>query len=330
MNSAGGTKLFSAFCDWPRTTAVTMPELSLERPIFLLAAIIPIAIAVWLVIRSGRRIAIPIDHGTLPSRSVVHVLISTAEMLLPILLLIAVVIACIPLAAGSPINQRKLTNIEFCVDCSGSMTAKFGEGNRYDASMKAINEFLNYREGDAFGLTFFATDVVRWCPLTRDTSAFRCALPFMKPDSQRAIGGGTMIGRALTNCRKVLEQQASGDRMIILVSDGQSADLYNGADQEIAKELLAAGISLYGIHIGSSEIPAEIMSLTAATGGDAFVSGDPAMLDIVFRKIDLMSPAEIETVGIEYIDYLQPFCLAGMGILALWILTSFGLRYTPW
>jgi Ca-activated chloride channel family protein len=302
----------------------------LERPWMLFTIIIPIAILAWIWRRRGRRVAVPLDHGVRPSRRVIQVLISLSESLLPAILTVAIVIACIPLTAGNPVSQRRLTNIEFCVDCSGSMTAKFGEGNRYDASMKAINEFLSYRDGDAFGLTFFATDVVRWCPLTRDTSAFRCALPFMKPDSQRAIGGGTMIGRALINCRKVLEEQADGDRMIILVSDGQSADLSNGTDLEIAKELLAAGITVYGIHIGSTEIPAEILSLTAATGGEAFVSGDPKALESVFRRIDTMKPAQIETVGIEYVDSLQPFCVTGLGVLSAWILSSFGLRYTPW
>jgi Ca-activated chloride channel family protein len=302
----------------------------LERPWILFTIIAPIVVIAWVWARRGRRLAVPVDHGARPSRSVFQVMISLAESLLPALLIIAIVIACIPLTAGNPVSERRLTNIEFCVDCSGSMTAKFGEGNRYDASMNAINDFLSYRDGDAFGLTFFASDVVRWCPLTRDTSAFRCALPFMKPDSQRAIGGGTMIGRALINCRKVLQEQADGDRMIILVSDGQSADLSNGAELEIAKDLQAAGISVYGIHIGSTEIPAEILSLAAATGGEAFVSGDPTALDSVFRRIDTMKPAEIETVGIEYIDFLQPYCMIGLGLLGSWILSSFGLRYTPW
>jgi len=302
----------------------------LERPWMLFMIIIPMAVLAWIWARRGRRVAVPLDYGTRPSRSVIQVLISLSESLLPAILTVAIVIACIPLTAGNPVSQRRLTNIEFCVDCSGSMTAKFGDGNRYDASMKAINEFLSYRDGDAFGLTFFATDVVRWCPLTRDTSAFRCALPFMKPDSQRAIGGGTMIGRALINCRKVLEEQVKGDRMIILVSDGQSADLANGNELEIAKELQAGGITVYGIHIGSTEIPAEIVSLTTATGGEAFVSGDPAALDSVFRRIDTMKPAQIETVGIEYIDSLQPFCVAGLGLLGVWGLSSFRLRYTPW
>ena len=314
----------------PQSFALALFGLSLERPWLMPAIIVPIAIAVWIWARTGRRVAVPVDHGVRTSRSVILAMISLVETLLPAILLIAILISCIPLATGNPVSQRRLTNIEFCVDCSGSMTAPFGEGNRYDASMKAINEFLSYREGDAFGLTFFASDVIRWCPLTRDSSAFQCALPFMKPNSQRAIGGGTMIGRALVNCRKVLEEQTAGDRMVILVSDGQSADLSNGADQEIARELQAAGIAVYGIHIGSTEIPAEILSLTQATGGEAFVSGDPAALETVFHRIDSMKPAEIETVGIEYIDYLQPFCLAGLVILGTWMLSSFGLRYTPW
>ena len=307
-----------------------MFDLSLERPWFLFAMVVPLTISIWIWRRRGRRIALPVDHGIRASRSVLHWLVTLSETLLPVVLAIAVLIACIPLATGNPTTQRRLTNIEFCIDCSGSMSAKFGEGDRYDASMKAINEFLNYREGDAFGLTFFASDVVRWCPLTRDTSAFRCALPFMKPNSQRAIGGGTMIGRALTNCRKVLEEQDNGDRMVILVSDGQSADLSNGGDAAIAKELQAAGIVMFGIHIGSPEIPGEIMNLASSTGGEAFVSGDPEALEAIFRSIDSMKPAEIETVGIEYVDYLQPFCLAGLIALCAWMLSAFGLRYTPW
>lgn len=307
-----------------------MFDLSLERPWFLLAMVAPLAIAVWIWRRKGRRIALPVDHSIRASRSVLHWLLTVSETLLPSVLAIAILIACVPLVTGNPTTQRRLTNIEFCIDCSGSMSAKFGEGDRYDASMRAINEFLSYRDGDAFGLTFFASDVIRWCPLTRDTSAFRCALPFMKPNSQRAIGGGTMIGRALTNCRKVLAEQDNGDRMVILVSDGQSFDLYNGGDAAIAKELQAAGIVMFAIHIGSSQIPAEIMNLASSTGGEAFVSGDPEALEAIFRRIDAMKPAEIESVGIEYIDYLQPFCLAGLVVLGASMLSAFGLRYTPW
>jgi Ca-activated chloride channel family protein len=303
---------------------------SFQHPWVLLGLILPALLLLRPWKLRGREVALPLDFGSRPSRTLTGRLIAAAESLAPALLAFAILIAANPQTTGSPITQRKLTNIEFCVDCSGSMLAPFGDGNRYDASMKAINEFLHFREGDAFGLTFFASDVVRWCPLTRDVSAFECSLPFMRPDSQRAIGGGTMIARALSACRKFLEEQSAGDRMIILVSDGQSFDLMNGGDQQTANDLKQAGITLFAIHIGESEIPAEISSIAQATGGEAFVSGDPNALTTVFQRIDSMKPAEIEQVGIEYVDALAPFCSAGLAVAALAAVAAFGLRYTPW
>ncbi|MBL8817719.1 MAG: VWA domain-containing protein [Planctomyces sp.] len=302
-----------------------------QRPFWLLAIVIPILMLMWVWKRRNRRIAMPYDHRRDPVegrgwwRTV-----STAESLLPACLGIVILILALPLTTGNPITERSLSNIEFCVDCSGSMTAEFGEGNRYDASMKAINEFIGIRQGDAFGLTFFASDVIRWCPLTTDSSAFRCALPFMAPDSQRAIGGGTSIGRALLYCRKVLAEQETGDRMIILVSDGQSGDLYNNQDIEIGRQLAADRIVVYGIHIGDTDVPEQIMNLTGETGGTAFVSGDPAGLDQIFRRIDEMRPAEMKSVEVEQIEHFGPFCLAALSVLGLSVMCSFGLRYTPW
>ena len=301
-----------------------------ERPWLLPLLALPALLLAWIWRGAQRPVALPLDHGVRADRRVLRSLLMFAECLPALLLAVAILQLCVPLATGSPVTQRKLTNIEFCVDCSGSMTAAFGEGTRYDASMAAIREFLDFREGDAFGLTFFASDVVRWCPLTRDTSAFACALPFMKPDSQRAIGGGTMIGRALINCRRVLEEQASGDRMIILVSDGQSSDLLNGANEERARELQQAGITLFCIHIGDPNIPDEIVTMARLTGGEAFVSGDPAALQSVFQRIDGMKPAEIEQVAVEYVDEFRPFCAGGMVLVLLWLLASYGLRYVPW
>lgn len=318
------------------TTEITSRLLELTgvgllRPWWIPAAVVPLALLIWLWRRSGRRLALPLDERTSPVAGTGwRRLITGVESLLPVLLLLLVVIAGIPLTLGNPITERSLSNIEFCVDCSGSMTAEFGEGNRYDASMKAINEFLDLRRGDAFGLTFFASDVVRWCPLTTDSSAFRCAIPFMKPDSQRAIGGGTSIGRALRYCRKVLIEQDTGDRMIILVSDGQSADLHNNQDVEVGRELAADDIVVYGIHIGESEIPDQITNLTTQTGGAAFVSGDPTGLTEIFRKIDEMQPAELRSAAIEQVEDFRPWCIAAMGTLILSVLCSFGVRYTPW
>lgn len=324
VNAIAGSN--EAASGWSRL----IPELMFDSPGRLWLLIVPLLLLIWVWKRSGRRLALPLDYRTSGSRKTLGAMITLMESTPAVILAAVILILAGPLRTGSPIRERRLTNIEFCVDCSGSMTAKFGEGDRYDTSMKAINEFVSLRKGDAFGLTFFATDVIRWCPLTRDASAFQCALPFMKPDSQRAIGGGTMIARAVQNCRKTLLQEDSGDRMIVLVSDGASSDLMDGVSQDLGRELKAANIALFAIHIGGDVIPEDITTMATASGGTAFVSGDQAGLEQVFTRIDAMKPVELETVGIEYIQNFQPFCLLAGCFALVWGLGSFGLRYTPW
>ena len=48
---------------------------------------------------------------------------------------------------------------------------------------------------------------------------------------------GTMIGKALLACKEILTSREEGDRMIILVSDGESFDLMDGNDESVAQTL---------------------------------------------------------------------------------------------
>src|SRR5439155_25312129 len=121
-----------------------------------------------------------------------------------------------------------LTNIQLCLDISGSMTAEFGDGSRYDAAAKAVDEFLNYRKGDAVGLTFFGNNFLHWCPLTSDTSAVRCAPPFMRPENVPPRFGGTEIGRALRACKSVLMERQEGDSMNVQFKYGDRFELGGG------------------------------------------------------------------------------------------------------
>src|SRR5690606_27461214 len=181
---------------------------------------------------------------------------------------------------------------EFPIDISASMTAKFGEGTRYDASMAAITDFVKARSGDAFGLTFFGNSVMHWTPITTDPSAILCSVPYMRPESAPPGFGGTEIGRALLACQGRLQKVEKGDKMILLVSDGMSADLGNGRDQQIAAELKQNGITVYAIHIGGGNVPDQIINITSITGGEAFAPEDIDAMSKVFGKIDAMEQAE--------------------------------------
>ncbi|HXG09962.1 MAG TPA: vWA domain-containing protein, partial [Gemmataceae bacterium] len=254
-------------------------------PGVLLALLVPAALLVWVWRGERRRLVLPFDYGR-PGRGLGwRIILGVAESLPPLLLAVVIVLLAGPQQLGEPKEKRVLTNIELCLDVSGSMTAPFGDGTRYDAAMKEAEAFCSYRKGDAFGLTFFGNNYLHWCPLTSDVSAIKCSPPFMRPENLPPGFGGTEIGKALRACRKVLAERQEGDRMIILISDGESFDLHGGNAEAIARELKNDHITVFAVIIGMDRIQDEIVTITATTGGEAFLAGDPEALTAVFRRI---------------------------------------------
>lgn len=304
--------------------------MSFTQPWLLLLLALPLVLGWRIWRRGGGRVVLPFDHHPHRGGGWLRVGLDLAESLLPLLAAVGIAIAAGPVRTAEPKARRVLTNIEFCVDISGSMLAPCGDGTRYDASMAAIDRFLGVREGDAFGLTFFGTSVLHWAPLTTDTSAIRCAVPFMKPDLVPPWFGGTAIGKALLACAEVLDEREEGDRAIVLVSDGMSMDLGDGNEAAVAKVLKEKRINVWAIHVADEPIPAAIVDLAAATGGGAFASSDPGTLAEVFGRIDSMQRTRMEKTATETIDFFAPFSIAGLSLLTLATACAFGLRYSPW
>jgi Ca-activated chloride channel family protein len=197
--------------------------------------------------------------------------------------------------------------------------------------MQAMNEFLTYRKGDSFGLLAFGHSNLQWVPLTTDVSAFQCAPPFLRPENLPPwFQGGTFIGKALQDSEKHLLAAEEGDRMIVLFSDGESFDLRNGEDVRIAQSLKENNITVYGIHVAEGAPPAEVSVIASVTGGQMFAAGDPNALKEVFRRIDEMQQAPIKRLTPDPIDFFKPYTIAGLSLSGLWLLSLFGLRYTPW
>jgi Ca-activated chloride channel family protein len=302
-------------------------------PWVLFALVVPGALLIWVWasrwIPAGGRTVLPFDHGRRGGGWIWWAVLGLAESIPPLLLAAAVFLLAGPQKYGAPETKRRMTNIQFCVDVSGSMIAPFGEGNRYDGAMKAIDKFLDYRKGDSFGLTFFGDNFIHWCPLTTDPSAIRCSLPFMRPEVAPYWFGGTNIGKALQGCKKLLAEREEGDRMILLVTDGFDFDLETVGPQ-IAKEFKDANITVFAVIVGYHQIQDAIVTVTRGTGGDAFTVDDPEALKSVFQKIDQMKQAKVEKTIAEPMDNYRPYAVAGMILLGLGNLCLFGLRYTPW
>lgn len=308
--------------------------MSFAQPWVLILAAIPLALAVWEARREGHRVRLPFDHHPLIGAKRMPALLLLFNLMPALVLLSAVLLLAGPKALGPPREERVLTNIEICLDVSGSMSSPMASApdgaSRYVTAMAAIDYFTRQRQGDAMGLTIFGGDVVRWCPLTRDTSAIRSATPFLDPETLPAALMSTRVGNALRFCNKVLSEQPEGDRLIILLTDGFSSDLGGGQARVIGNELLTSNITVHAIHVGDGGPPAQLSEVVAPTGGEVFAATNLASLTSVFDHISRMQPIRIKPSQREAIDYFSPFAALGLSALGLYTISLLGLRYTPW
>ena len=306
--------------------------MSFAYPWVLMALVIPILLIVWAWTRHGQRVVLPFDHGTQRPGNGLKALLNIGATLPPLMLAVAIFLLAGPQQLAEPKSKKVMTNIQFCLDVSGSMTASFGDGDRYEAAMEAINDFVEKREGDAYGLTVFGGHYIHWIRLTNDPSAFKYAMPFLGPRNLPTwFSGGTAIAMALDKCIDVMVEREEGDRMIVLFSDGYSGDFGGGNDERIAAKLAANDIRVYAIHVADGGIPPQIQTVANRTGGAAFSAGDPKGLEMVFKSIDEMAETRIEKISAESMDNFKPYSIAGISILGLsMVALLLGVRYTPW
>ncbi len=297
------------------------------HPWVLLLLCVPVLLGFWLVQRRAWGVAMPFDHRTHRPRRVLAVVLPAFDALPALVLGIVIVILARPQVLRVPEQQRVLTNIQICLDVSGSM----GGGDRYGAAKAAIEEFTRARKGDAMGLTIFGSEQVRWMPLTKDLQAIRNALPFADPANQPLQMGGTSIGAAIRFChRNMVAESTDGDRVLIVVSDGVSFDLTGSMPDEVAQELRDDHITLYYVHVGTGRSTAVLTDIAELSGGEAFIAADRQAVERVFHHIDRMQPARFAPSTAIPMDHFAPFALAGLGVLGIWVLGLLGMRYTPW
>jgi len=302
--------------------------MSFSLPLLLILLILSLAVIFNVWFRKGHPVTLPVDYSDADKGQGLGFAVNFASMFPALIFAIVIVILAGPTIKGEPEEEKVLKNILFCLDCSGSMTASFGSKTRYDAAMEAMNNFTSYRkdEGDSFGLTAFGTNFLHWIPITEDTSCLKNSTPFLDPKKMGGVFGGTMLGKALRGCLEVLEKKEEGDKMIILVSDGQSSDDVTGP----ANELKEAGVIVYSIFIGNGSTPMELYTLANATGGSVFTPNDKGALKKVFKKIDTMQTSKYKKSETRDEDFFLPFSIAGLSLLGLYVLSLFGLRFTPW
>jgi Ca-activated chloride channel family protein len=300
------------------------------HPQFLWLLCLPLAVLFAVCMARGRPLMLPLDGTGAADSHALRVGANIAASLPALLLGLAILLASRPQVTGVPEDERVMDNILFCLDASGSMSSDIsGKGRSFDQALEAIRKFTSYREGDSFGLTVFGNEVWHWVPVTRDTSAIAHAAPFLDPRKLPPWFGGTRIAYALLACRDELVKRETGDRLIILLSDGGSMDIAGADGVRCAMDLKSSGVVVHCVHIGGS-VPEGMRTIAGLTGGRVFTALDRAALDAVFADIDQMQKSKFRKKAPESIDFHAPFCTAGLALLGVYIACLFGLRYTPW
>lgn len=307
-------------------------------PKLIVLLVIPVALLFWEWVRQGRPLVIPFDDVRQRRGWLVGLPVLLANSLPAVLLALAIVFLARPLTYAPPATKRELTNIQIVLDSSTSMVFNtYGpqEGSkpytRFHGAMDAVEKFLTMREGDAFGLTIFSRQFLHWVPLTQDTKAIRMAgkiiWPEMFPDE---IWGHTFIAKALNGAIAPLSQHAEGDRMIILITDGEGEDIGGGREQEVIAKLKRNRIVVFTVAMNDEGFTPGLENIANETGGQAFKALTPQALKAVFDRIDQMKKVEVRETKPEVIDHFEPFLVPGLILLAAQVLVLFGVRFTPW
>ncbi len=311
--------------------------MTFAHPQLIVLLVIPVTMVFWEWVRKGRPLVMPFDHVRQRRGWLLGGLVRTANCLPATLLALAIILLARPLAFAPPKTERKLSNIQIVLDASTSMFEPYGPQDgeepytRYDGANDAIDKFLTVREGDSFGLTIFSRQFIHWVPLTQDTEAIRLARPFIVPDAfPDYLWGFTYIAKALNGAIDPLSQHDEGDRMIIVLTDGEGEDTKNGAERPLIAKLRRHGIVVFAVSLRNEGPDPALINIARQTGGQLFTALTPQALDVVFDRIDQMKKVEIRSKQPQVIDHFEPFLLPALILLGVQLLAIFGLRFTPW
>lgn len=142
--------------------------------------------------------------------------------------------------------RRRGLDILILLDTSRSMLAEDIKPNRLQQAKWGVRDLVHQLQGDRLGLVTFAGDSYLQCPLTIDYAAFLMTLDDVY------VGviprGGTAIARALRTAIETFEKQSEGERVVILITDGED---HEGDPLALVDELKAKGVRVYAVGVGS-------------------------------------------------------------------------------
>lgn len=187
-------------------------------------------------------------------------------------------------------------DVYIALDTSRSMLAEDIKPNRLENAKLELKTLIRRLQGDRIGLITFAGTAFIQCPLTLDYGMVEDVLDSV--DYRSVLVQGTSIGDAIRKAIASFKEVPKGNKMIILLTDGEDQDT---EPLVAAEEAAAEGIYIYCIGIGSDkgELIPEVDEAGNKTG--SFKEDDKG--EKVLTKLDSNTLREIaaKTNGKAYI-----------------------------
>ena len=236
---------------------------------------------------------------------------------------LVVIAAAQPYRLGPPIEHIEVSReVLLALDVSGSMDTRdmFAQEqriSRMDSVQRVVNQFLQERESERFGLAIFGSQAFPYVPFTSDTTLLQQKTDEIYPGiagEQTAIGD--VIGVAIT----LFEQSDVPEKVAILLTDG--SDTASSLPPEAAARLAADNdVTIHAVAFGQTDpsqgasreevIDLEMLETIAVmTEGQVFVGDDHETLQDIFNELDNLLTSENDPLYWSQNEFLFHYPLA--------------------
>ncbi len=214
-------------------------------------------------------------------------------------------------------REEDTVDIMIVFDMSKSMDQTDLPRDRMDAAQRVVRRFLRRSKHDRVGLVVFGQQAMLRCPLSQDTRVVEEIVRDLVigdvPALGTAIGDGLALALAQlrrssgtcdpavvpTTCQDGLTCSADGtcqgkkNKVVILLSDGDSNWVTRFEPDEAALEAQRMGVKVYTILVGREDgwfggmsvNPATLRSIANLTGGEFFRATDYRTFDRGFQTV---------------------------------------------
>ena len=173
---------------------------------------------------------------------------NAARVTLRVLAVAALLVAIAAPRFGSQLVkvEREGIDLVIALDVSLSMLAEDVAPNRLERAKREIVDLVDGLQGDRVGLVLFAGEAVALCPLTVDYDA---ALMLARSVDVFSVSEpGSALGDAIEVATAMFEGSQGGDKVIILITDGENQ---TGDPEAAARAAAEKKIRVFAIGLGS-------------------------------------------------------------------------------